>query len=77
MAAMSLRATVMVWLVLESLLMRGYRLHSERKWLAMEEGEKHGLKIVKRCESRDEANTVIDALNAAAPGPFGKKQKRG
>jgi hypothetical protein len=34
----------MVWLVLESLLMPGYRLHSERKWLTMEEGEKHGLK---------------------------------
>jgi hypothetical protein len=69
-----LKGTVMVWLVLESLLMPGYRLHSERKWLSMEEGERSGLKIVKRCDSRDEANAVIDALNAASPGPFGKRR---
>jgi hypothetical protein len=65
-----------VWLVLESLVMLGnYRLHSERKWLAMSRAERDGWKIVKRCESRDEANAVIDALKAATPGPFGKKRR--
>jgi hypothetical protein len=33
----------MAWLVLESMLMLGhYRLHSERKWLVMDEGERSG-----------------------------------
>ena len=63
----------MVWFVLQSLYMPHlFRLHSERKWLAMDRHERHGWNIVKRCESRDEANRVLDEVRATA-----EKAKKG
>ena len=57
----------MVWLVLESAYMPNhFRLHSERMWLALDRHERHGWNIVNRCESRDEANRVLDEVRAAA-----------
>jgi hypothetical protein len=57
----------MVWLVLESVYMPNhFRLHSERMWLVMNRHERHGWNIVKRCESRNEANRVLDDVRALA-----------
>jgi hypothetical protein len=64
----------MVWLVLESLYMPNhFRPHSEAKWLALNRHERHGWNILKRCETRDEANRVLDEARAAAEK--GKKPK--
>jgi hypothetical protein len=55
------------WLVLQSAYMPNhFCLKSERQWLAMDRHERHGWDIVKRCETRDEANQVLDAARAAA-----------
>jgi hypothetical protein len=57
----------MVWLVLETLYMPNhFRLHSERLWLAMDRHERHGWNIVKRCDTRDEANVLLDEVRTAA-----------
>jgi hypothetical protein len=67
MAPMSPGDLAMVWLVLESAYMPNhFRLHSERMWLALDRHERHGWNIVNRCESRDEANRVLDEVRAAA-----------
>jgi hypothetical protein len=63
----------MVWLVLQSACMpKLFRLHSEPKWLSMNRQERHVWNIVKRCESRDEANRVLDEARADA-----EKAKKG
>jgi hypothetical protein len=55
----------MVWLVLESAYMPNhFCLHSEMKWLALDRHERHGWDIIKRCETRDEANVVFDEVRA-------------
>jgi hypothetical protein len=55
----------MVWLVLQSPSMpQIVRLHSEETWNAMAPRERVWWDIVKRCETRDEANAVLDALKA-------------
>jgi len=65
----------MVWLLLESLYMLNhFRLHSERKWFAMDQNERQAWKLVQRCDSRDEANRVLDA--ARAPAEKAKKGTR-
>jgi hypothetical protein len=65
MATMSPRGRAMVWLVLESLYMPNhFRLHSEAKWLVLNRHERHAWNIVKRCETRDEANRVLDEARA-------------
>jgi hypothetical protein len=57
----------MVWLVLQSACMpQLFRLHSEPKWLAMDRHQRHGWNVIERCESRDEANRVLDEVRAAA-----------
>jgi hypothetical protein len=63
----------MVWLVLQSAYMpQLFRLHPEPKWLALDRHERHVWNILKRCESRDEANRVLDEVRAAA-----EKAKKG
>jgi hypothetical protein len=63
----------MVWLVLQSLYMPShFCLKSQRKWLALDRHERHSWNILKRCESRDEANRVLDEARAVA-----EKAKKG
>jgi hypothetical protein len=63
----------MVWFVLQSAYMpQLFRLHSERKWLALDRHERNGWNVIKRCESRDEASRVLDEVRAAA-----EKAKKG
>jgi hypothetical protein len=41
----------------------------------MTDNERDGWKVVQLCDSRQEADTVIDTLRAALPGPFGKRRQ--
>jgi hypothetical protein len=59
--------TAVIWLVLRSAYASHHlRLHSERKWLEMDRHQRFGWDIVKRCETRADANQVLDELRAAA-----------
>jgi hypothetical protein len=61
--------SAMVLLMLQSAYMpKLFCLHSEPKWLAMDRQERHIWNIVKRCETREEANRVLDEVRAAAKG---------
>jgi hypothetical protein len=56
----------MVWLVLQSAYNRfSFRLRSERRGHSLDRNERFCWDIVRRCETRDEANLVIDELRAA------------
>jgi hypothetical protein len=68
MAAMSRkRGWFLVWLVLQSAYTPNrFCLKSESKWLAMDRHGRFGWEIVKRCETRDEANRMLDEVRSAA-----------